>query len=203
MLYQFFSSRPLSRNISITSNASSFDTFSSKNSAILGNISGFYNYSKILGLDRRNTLVAFKDAISESGRKLSLMVSENQQRALESLLSDLQGAKMSPRRKALYSLIFFLLLVLLYWGCLGLIESFLAIRDSLTGHLERMSAAQNIQMSEVTRRLEVLESLVTRIHSQDVDNKLETILSTVKEGAEGNTLVLETKIQIFYIAYLG
>ena len=56
--------------------------------------------------------MAFKDAISESGRKLSLMVSDNQQRAMESLLSDLQGAKMSPRRKALYSLIFFLLLVI-------------------------------------------------------------------------------------------
>ena len=35
--------------------------------------------------------------------------------------------------------------------------------------------------------LEVLEGLVTRLHSQDMDNKLETILSTVKEGAEGNT----------------
>ena len=48
-----------------------------------------------------------------------------------------------------------------------------------------MSAAQSVQMSEVTRRLEVLEGLVTRLHSQEVDNKLETILTTVKEGAEG------------------
>ena len=147
--------------------------------------------------DRRNTLVAFKDAISESGRKLSLMVSDNQQRAMESLLSDLQGAKMSPRRKALYSLIFFLLLVIFYWACLCLIESFLAVRDSLTGHMERMSAAQSLQMSEVARRLEVLEGLVTRMESQNVDNKLETILTTVKEGAEGNTSVN----QIFKIIF--
>ena len=131
--------------------------------------------------------MAFKDAISESGRKLSLMVSENQQRAMESLLSDLQGAKMSPRRKALYSLMFFLLLVMMYWAGLSIVESFLTIREGLTGHLERMSAVQSLQMSEVTRRLEVLEGLVTRLHSQDVDNKLETILNTVKEGAEGNT----------------
>ena len=109
----YSSFRPLSRNISIASNAS-FDTFSSKNSAILGLVLKltFYKSLKFIPKDRRNTLVAFKDAISESGRKLSLMVSENQQRALESLLSDLQGAKMSPRRKALYSLIFFLLLVI-------------------------------------------------------------------------------------------
>ena len=116
---------------------------------------------------------------------------------MESLLSDLQGAKMSPRRKALYSLIFFLLLVIFYWACLCLIESFLAVRDSLTGHMERMSAAQSLQMSEVARRLEVLEGLVTRMHSQNVDNKLETILTTVKEGAEGNTSVN----QIFKIIF--
>ena len=140
--------------------------------------------------------MAFKDAISESGRKLSLMVSDNQQRAMESLLSDLQGAKMSPRRKALYSLVFFLLLVIFYWACLCLIESFLAVRDSLTGHMERMSAAQSLQMSEVARRLEVLEGLVTRMESQNVDNKLETILTTVKEGAEGNTSVNRIFIKI-------
>ena len=78
-------------------------------------------------------MVAFKDAISESGRKLSLMVSENQQKALESLLADIQGAQMSPRRKALYSLMFFLFLVALYWTCLALVESFLSLRENLTG----------------------------------------------------------------------
>ena len=83
--------------------------------------------------DRRNTLVAFKDAISESGRKLSLMVSDNQQRALESLLADIQGAAMSPRRKALYSLMFFMGLVILYWTGLALADSFLALRENLTG----------------------------------------------------------------------
>ena len=145
--------------------------------------------------------MAFKDAISESGRKLSLMVSENQQRAMESLLSDLQGAKMSPRRKALYSLMFFLLLVILYWACLSIVQSFLTIKDGLTGHLERMSAVQSLQMSEVTRRLEVLEGLVTRLHSQDMDNKLETILSTVKEGAEGNTLKMSVMDRL--VAELG
>ena len=63
------------------------------------------------------------------------------------------------------------------------------MRDSLTGHMERISAAQSLQMSEVAQRLEVLEGLVTKMHSQNVDTKLETILSTVKEGAEGNTSV--------------
>ena len=61
------------------------------------------------------------------------MVSENQQRALESLLADIQGAKMSPRRKALYSLIFFLFLVILYWTCLWLVNSLIARKEALNG----------------------------------------------------------------------
>lgn len=61
------------------------------------------------------------------------MVSENQQRALESLLADIQGAKMSPRRKALYSLIFFLFLVILYWTCLWLVNSLVALKEALNG----------------------------------------------------------------------
>ena len=77
--------------------------------------------------------MAFKDAISESGRKLSLMVSDNQQRALESLLADIQGGQMSPRRKALYSLLCFMGLVILYWTGLALADSFVALRENLTG----------------------------------------------------------------------
>ena len=61
------------------------------------------------------------------------MVSENQQRALESLLADIQGAKMSPRRKALYSLIFFLFRVILYWTCLWLVNSLMALKEALNG----------------------------------------------------------------------
>ena len=96
-----------------------------------------YNLSPFF-VDRRNTLVAFKDAISESGRKLSLMVSENQQKALESLLADIQGAQMSPRRKALYSLVFFLFLVALYWTGLALVDSFLSLRENLTGKMSNI-----------------------------------------------------------------
>ena len=61
------------------------------------------------------------------------MVSENQQKALESLLADIQGAQMSPRRKALYSLMFFMFLVILYWTGLWLVESLLSLKESLTG----------------------------------------------------------------------
>ena len=152
-------------------------------------------------------MVAFKDAISESGRKLSLMVSENQQKALESLLADIQGAQMSTRRKALYSLMFFLFLVALYWTGLALVESFLSLRENLTGkfkfmitdpsdieslklgHLERMSAAHNSQMYEVNKRLEALESKLDRMREGDVGGKLEEVLTHVKEGADANTYV--------------
>ena len=98
----------------------------------------FYPSHFFFVTDRRNTLVAFKDAISESGRKLSLMVSENQQKALESLLADIQGAQMSPRRKALYSLVFFLFLVALYWTGLALVDSFLSLRENLTGKMSNI-----------------------------------------------------------------
>ena len=128
----------LTRNISICSN-SSFDTFT-KQSGILGKRTtfDFLSISFFFVTDRRNTLVAFKDAISESGRKLSLMVSENQQKALESLLADIQGAQMSPRRKALYSLVFFLFLVALYWTGLALVDSFLSLRENLTGKMSNI-----------------------------------------------------------------
>ena len=128
----------LTRNISICSN-SSFDTFT-KQSGILGKRTtfDFLSVSFFFVTDRRNTLVAFKDAISESGRKLSLMVSENQQKALESLLADIQGAQMSPRRKALYSLVFFLFLVALYWTGLALVDSFLSLRENLTGKMSNI-----------------------------------------------------------------
>ena len=132
--------------------------------------------------------MAFKDAISDSGRKLSLLVSDNQQRALESLLADLQGGSMSPRRKAIYSLLFFFILVALYWGGFWLIEHLLTLRDSLTGHLERMSATQSSQMYELNKRLENVEKLVTGLHkNNDISEKLEMVLSQLKDGAEGNT----------------
>ena len=119
----------------------------------MNNTNFFYPFYQLISLDRRNTLVAFKDAISESGRKLSLMVSENQQRALESLLADIQGAQMSPRRKALYSLLFFLGLVAIYWLGLWFVESILSLRDGVTGlycivsslsHLGLRSPGENV-----------------------------------------------------------
>ena len=48
-------------------------------------------------------------------------------------MADIQGAAMSPRRKALYSLMFFMGLVILYWTGLALADSFLALRENLTG----------------------------------------------------------------------
>ena len=132
-------------------------------------------------------MVAFKDAISESGRKLSLMVSDNQQRALESLLADLHGGSMTPRRKALYSLLFFFILVALYWGSFWLFENLLTLRDSLTGHLERMSATQSSQMYELNKRLENVEKLISGLHNNEISDKLEMVLTQLKDGAEGNT----------------
>ena len=138
------------------------------------------------------------------------MVSDNQQRALESLLADIQGGQMSPRRKALYSLLFFMGLVILYWTGLALADSFLALRENLTGlyspripfslkylqiwprpntlgHLEKMSALHDSQMYEVNRRLEAIERTLDKMKGADVSEKLESVLSLVKEGAEGNT----------------
>ena len=55
------------------------------------------------------------------------------------------------------------------------------------GHLEKMSALHDSQMYEVNRRLEALEQTLNKIHGTDVSDKLESVLSLVKEGAEGNT----------------
>lgn len=50
-----------------------------------------------------------------------------------------------------------------------------------------MSALHDSQMYEVNRRLEALEQTLNKIHGTDVSDKLESVLSLVKEGAEGNT----------------
>merc|ERR1719312_1555647 len=105
------------------------------------------------------------------------MVSENQQRALESLIEDLQGASMSPRRKALYSMIFFFILVALYWCGFWIFENILALRDNITSHLETISAMQSSQMNELSRRLENVEKIVTGLNNNELNEKIVTGLN--------------------------
>ena len=56
--------------------------------------------------------------------------------------------------------------------------------------MDKMSALHNSQMYEVNKRLEALEQVLTKMQRPDtVSEKLEDVLSLVKEGAEGNTSV--------------
>lgn len=56
--------------------------------------------------------------------------------------------------------------------------------------MDKMSALHNSQMYEVNKRLEALEQVLTKMQRPDtVSEKLEDVLSLVKEGAEGNTWV--------------
>ena len=56
------------------------------------------------------------------------------------------------------------------------------------GHLEKMSALHDSQMYDVNKRLEAIErALIDKMQETDVLEKLESVLSMVKEGAEGNT----------------
>ena len=50
-----------------------------------------------------------------------------------------------------------------------------------------MSALHDSQMYEVNRRLEAIERAMDKMQGADVSEKLESVLSLVKEGAEGNT----------------
>ena len=112
-------------------------------------------------LDRRRTIGAFMDAISESGRKLSTIVHENQTQALETLLADLQGRALSPQRVVLYSLLTFLLLVTCYWLTAWLLQHLLALRDTLTGQLDKLSASQSTQLEQLAARLESMEAMMS------------------------------------------
>ena len=57
--------------------------------------------------------------------------------------------------------------------------------------MDKMSALHNSQMYEVNKRLEALEQVLTKMQRPDtVSEKLEDVLSLVKEGAEGNTWVV-------------
>lgn len=58
--------------------------------------------------------------------------------------------------------------------------------------MDKMSALHNSQMYEVNKRLEALEQVLTKMQRPDtVSEKLEDVLSLVKEGAEGNTWVVK------------
>ena len=51
-----------------------------------------------------------------------------------------------------------------------------------------MSALHDSQMYDVNKRLEAIErTLINKMQETDVLEKLESVLSMVKEGAEGNT----------------
>ena len=51
-----------------------------------------------------------------------------------------------------------------------------------------MSALHDSQMHQVNRRLEAVEKILTNIQGHsDISDKLESVLTLVKEGAEGNT----------------
>ena len=129
-------------------------------------------------LDRRRTIGAFMDAISESGRKLSSIVHENQTQALETLLADLQGRALSPQRVVLYSLLTFLLLVTCYWLTAWLLQHLLALRDTLTGQLDRLSASQSSQLEQLSARLENMEALMSGLSGQgDTGRQLEQVIA--------------------------
>lgn len=56
--------------------------------------------STVSGETRRPSLILdMREAISESGKRLSAIVAENQSRALESLLADMNGQRLSTTRK--------------------------------------------------------------------------------------------------------
>ena len=158
-------------------------------------------------LDRRRTIGAFMDAISESGRKLSTIVHENQTQALETLLADLQGRALSPQRVVLYSLLTFLLLVTCYWLTAWLLQHLLALRDTLTGQLDKLSASQSTQLEQLAARLENMEAMMSGLNGQgDTGRQLEQVvyqllpvlttlalqvMAQLKEGMEGNALKVQ------------
>ena len=151
------------------------------------------------------------DAISESGRKLSTIVHENQTQALETLLADLQGRALSPQRVVLYSLLTFLLLVTCYWLTAWLLQHLLALRDTLTGQLDKLSASQSTQLEQLAARLESMEAMMSGLNGQgDTGRQLEQVvyqllpvltnlasqvMAQLKEGMEGNAL----KVNIFFL----
>ena len=150
------------------------------------------------------------DATYEGGRKLSTIVHKNQTQALETLLADLQGRALSPQRVVLYSLLTFLLLVTFYWLTAWLLQHQLALRDTLTGQLDKLSASQSTQLEQLAARLESMEAMMSGLNGQgDTGRQLEQVvyqllpvltnlasqvMAQLKEGMEGNAL----KVNIFH-----
>ena len=117
------------------------------------------------------------DATYEGGRKLSTIVHKNQTQALETLLADLQGRALSPQRVVLYSLLTFLLLVTCYWLTAWLLQHLLALRDTLTGQLDKLSASQSTQLEQLAARLESMEAMMSGLNGQgDTGRQLEQVV---------------------------
>ena len=117
------------------------------------------------------------DATYEGRRKLSTIVHKNQTQALETLLADLQGRALSPQRVVLYSLLTFLLLVTCYWLTAWLLQHLLALRDTLTGQLDKLSASQSTQLEQLAARLESMEAMMSGLNGQgDTGRQLEQVV---------------------------
>jgi len=120
------------------------------------------------------------DATYEGRRKLSTIVHKNQTQALETLLADLQGRALFLQRVVLYSLLTFLLLFTFYWLTAWLLQHQLALRDTLTGQLDKLSASQSTQLEQLAARLESMEAMMSG-----------QVMAQLKEGMEGNVLKLQ------------
>ena len=122
-------------------------------------------------------------AISDSGRRLSLLISENQKKTLQELLAEMN---MTRRRKVALAVVAAVAIITCYFLLSRVWSQLSWFKEGLTGHLDQMSAEQNSQMSGIASRINSLENIVTSLDRANIADKLDLVVEKLTKGEEGN-----------------
>ena len=122
-------------------------------------------------------------AISDSGRRLSLLISENQKKTLQELLAEMN---MTRRRKVALAVVAAVAIITCYFLLSRVWSQLSWFKEGLTGHLDQMSAEQNSQMSGIASRINSLENIVTSLDRANIADKLDLEVDKLSKGEEGN-----------------
>ena len=122
-------------------------------------------------------------AISDSGRRLSLLISENQKKTLQELLAEMN---MTRRRKVALAVVAAVAIITCYFLLSRVWSQLSWFKEGLTGHLDQMSAEQNSQMSGIASRINSLENIVTGLDRANIADKLDLVVEKLTKGEEGN-----------------
>jgi len=137
---------------------------------------------------KSSIILDMREAISESGKRLSSIVAENQTKAVEALIADMHGHQLTTKKKVVYGWVFVCLVAVLLYTCVWAWDHLILIRDSLTQQLSQLSLDQSSQLTQLTTRLGRLELLIEQLHTGGGGHQLDGVLQELRQTFQGNSL---------------